>query len=39
MDTMCTFNTISDYNAFNNNETKYPLVSIVDLSKASRSLN
>jgi AraC family transcriptional regulator, transcriptional activator of pobA len=28
------FNTISEYNAFNNNETKHPLVSVVDLSKA-----
>jgi AraC family transcriptional activator of pobA len=34
MDTMRTFNTISDYNVFNNNETKHPLVSVVDLSKA-----
>src|SRR6201988_4146587 len=34
MDTMRTFNTISDYNAFNNNETLHPLVSVVDLSKA-----
>jgi len=29
------FETISDYNAFNNNETFHPLVSVVDLSKAS----
>ncbi|WP_423147985.1 helix-turn-helix domain-containing protein [Rubrolithibacter danxiaensis] len=28
------FNTISEYNAFNKNETKHPLVSVVDLSKA-----
>lgn len=28
------FDTISEYNAFNNNETKHPLVSVVDLSKA-----
>jgi AraC-like DNA-binding protein len=28
------FETISDYNAFNNNETLHPLVSVVDLSKA-----
>ncbi|NEU08458.1 helix-turn-helix transcriptional regulator [Flavihumibacter sp. R14] len=28
------FNTISEYNAFNNNETKHPLISVVDLSKA-----
>ena len=34
MDTMHRFNTISEYNAFNNNETKHPLVSVVDLSKA-----
>lgn len=29
------FETISDYNAFNNNETLHPLVSVVDISKAS----
>ena len=29
------FETISQYNAFNNNETLHPLVSVVDLSKAS----
>jgi AraC-like DNA-binding protein len=29
------FETIQDYNAFNNNETLHPLVSVVDLSKAS----
>jgi AraC-like DNA-binding protein len=34
MDTILRFNTISEYNAFNNNETKHPLVSVVDLSKA-----
>jgi len=34
MDKILRFNTISDYNAFNNNETKHPLVTIVDLSKA-----
>lgn len=28
------FNTISEYNAFNNNVTKHPLVSVVDFSKA-----
>jgi len=28
------FNTINDYNVFNNNETKHPLVTVVDLSKA-----
>jgi AraC family transcriptional activator of pobA len=35
MDTMRRFNTISEYNIFNNNETKHPLVTVVDLSKAS----
>jgi len=35
MDTLRRFETISDYNAFNNNETLHPLVSVVDLSKAS----
>jgi AraC family transcriptional regulator, transcriptional activator of pobA len=35
MDTMRRFNTINDYNVFNNNETLHPLVSVVDLSKAS----
>lgn len=34
MDNMLRFNTISEYNAFNNNETKHPLVSVVDFSKA-----
>ena len=34
MDSMRRFETISDYNAFNNNETLHPLVSVVDLSKA-----
>ena len=34
MDTIRRFETISDYNAFNNNETLHPLVSVVDLSKA-----
>lgn len=28
------FETVNDYNAFNNNETLHPLVSVVDLSKA-----
>jgi AraC-like DNA-binding protein len=32
---MLRFETISEYNAFNNNETLHPLVSVVDLSKAS----
>ncbi len=34
MDNMRRFETIDDYNAFNNNETLHPLVSVVDLSKA-----
>jgi len=34
MDNMLKFNTISEYNAFNNNPTLHPLVSVVDLSKA-----
>jgi len=34
MDTMRRFETISEYNTFNNNETLHPLVSVVDLSKA-----
>lgn len=34
MDIMRTFNTINEYNSFNNNVTKHPLVSVVDLSKA-----
>jgi AraC family transcriptional regulator, transcriptional activator of pobA len=34
MDEMLRFNTISEYNAFNNNITKHPLVSVVDFSKA-----
>ncbi|HEX5154371.1 MAG TPA: helix-turn-helix domain-containing protein [Parafilimonas sp.] len=34
MDYMRRFETISEYNAFNNNETLHPLVSVVDLSKA-----
>ena len=35
MDNMRRFETIGQYNAFNNNETLHPLVSVVDLSKAS----
>jgi AraC family transcriptional activator of pobA len=34
MDNIKRFETINDYNAFNNNETLHPLVSVVDLSKA-----
>ena len=40
MDKLLRFDTISQYNAFNNNETLHPLVSVVDLSKANpRHLN
>jgi AraC-like DNA-binding protein len=35
MDEIRMFETINDYNVFNNNETLHPLVSVVDLSKAS----
>lgn len=35
MDNLRRFETINDYNVFNNNETLHPLVSIIDLSKAS----
>ncbi|MBE9663730.1 helix-turn-helix domain-containing protein [Mucilaginibacter myungsuensis] len=34
MDTLRRFDTIDGYNKFNNNETRHPLVSVVDLSKA-----
>jgi len=34
MENMRRFETINDYNRFNNNETLHPLVSVVDLSKA-----
>jgi AraC family transcriptional regulator, transcriptional activator of pobA len=34
MDNIRRFETVRDYNAFNNNETLHPLVSVVDLSKA-----
>jgi AraC-like DNA-binding protein len=34
MDNIIMFETINDYNTFNNNETLHPLVSVVDLSKA-----
>lgn len=34
MDKMLRFNTVNDYNVFNNNTTKHPLVSVVDLTKA-----
>ncbi len=35
MDNLRRFETIKDYNAFNNNETLHPLVSVVDVSRAS----
>lgn len=35
MENMRRFETVYDYNVFNNNETLHPLVSVVDLSKAS----
>lgn len=35
MDNLRRFETVRDYNLFNNNETLHPLVSVVDLSKAS----
>jgi AraC family transcriptional activator of pobA len=35
MDKTLRFNTISEYNNFNNNETKHPLISVVDFAKAS----
>jgi AraC family transcriptional regulator, transcriptional activator of pobA len=35
MDTTRRFETVSEYNAFNNNETWHPLASVIDLSKAS----
>ena len=34
MDNIRRFETVNDYNVFNNNETLHPLVSVVDLSKA-----
>ncbi len=34
MDNLLRFETVSTYNAFNNNETLHPLVSVIDLSKA-----
>ena len=34
MDTLLRFETIEDYNAFNNTETLHPLVSVIDFSKA-----
>ena len=34
MENLRRFETINDYNVFNNNETLHPLVSVVDLSKA-----
>lgn len=34
MDNLRRFETVSDYNAFNNRETLHPLVSVIDMSKA-----
>jgi AraC family transcriptional activator of pobA len=34
MEALRKFETVSEYNAFNNNETMHPLVSVVDMSKA-----
>ena len=34
MDTLRRFDTIHDYNSFNNNETRHPLVTVIDFSKA-----
>lgn len=34
MEPMRRFDTIYDYNVFNNNETKHPLISVLDISKA-----
>ena len=39
MDNLINFDTVGKYNAFNNNETLHPLVSVVDLSKSDRRLN
>jgi len=34
MEKLLRFNTVSEYNAFNNNVTRHPLVSVIDFSKA-----
>ncbi len=34
MNDILRFETVNDYNVFNNNETLHPLVSVIDLSKA-----
>ncbi|OOQ59794.1 transcriptional regulator [Mucilaginibacter pedocola] len=34
MEDMLRFNTVSDYNVFNNNPTRHPLISVVDFTKA-----
>jgi AraC-like DNA-binding protein len=36
MEKVINFNTISEYNAFNNHETLHPLVSVIDFSKAKK---
>jgi len=35
MEGMNRFNTVTEYNIFNNHETLHPLVSVIDFSKAS----
>jgi AraC family transcriptional regulator, transcriptional activator of pobA len=39
MENFISFDTIGQYNAFNNNETRHPLVNILDLSKADRRMH
>ncbi|HEY1871093.1 MAG TPA: helix-turn-helix domain-containing protein [Chitinophagaceae bacterium] len=39
MDEIIKFDTISQYNAFNNNDTLHPLVSVIDMSKANPRFN
>jgi AraC family transcriptional regulator, transcriptional activator of pobA len=34
MDHLKRFETVRDYNVFNNNETLHPLISVIDFSKA-----
>src|ERR1700761_198206 len=36
MENIVRFDTIKQYNAFNNNETLHPLVSVIDMSKADK---
>jgi AraC family transcriptional activator of pobA len=39
MDDIIRFDTVSQYNAYNNNETRHPLVSVIDFSKAGQRQN